>query len=431
MIRARKPGLLISLGIWVAACARSVPPSEPLVSAPPPTPSQPTPAPPDTSAVPSLPADTGIVIAGAEPHVDSLRADSLKALTEVDTVTAVVTAATPRTVRVCAGGDVLLGNNLDTTWAVRASGRLGRAVSSTPDPDPLLAPLRPLVADADIVLLNIEGAIGEGPASSKCRTGSRNCYAFRQPPGVAYALRQVAGGAELVGNVANNHAMDAGHLGFQATQQHLADADVHVVGADTTATTVVTPDGDSVAFLGFSTAQAGPDPRNLAAVRRHVARAAADHPLVVVTMHMGAEGVQAQRTPAASEQYLGEDRGNSVAFAHTAVDAGASVVIGHGPHVMRAAEWYRESLVLYSLGNLLTYGPFSLVEPLNRGGIACVMLAPDGSVKDAVFRSTLQRPPGIVQPDPTGRAAWLVDSLSQLDFPGSAARLHGGAVIRR
>jgi hypothetical protein len=98
--------------------------------------------------------------------------------------------------------------------------------------------------------------------------------------------------------------------------------------------------------------------------------------------------------------------------------------------VMRAAEWYEGAIILYSLGNLLTYGPFSLAEPLNRGGVACVTLAPRGGVRSAVLRSTWQQPPGILAWDPTGRAAWLVDSLSRLDFPSSGARLYGEAVIR-
>jgi hypothetical protein len=332
-------------------------------------------------------------------------------------------------VRVCAGGDVLLGNNLDSAWASRASQRLGWRVSPTPDPEGLLDPLRPLLADADVILLNIEGAIGEGPASSKCGQFARNCYAFRQPPSAAAALARLGDSAAVVGNVANNHAMDAGRSGFDATLRTLGLAGVHATGADTLGTVVVTPRGDTVVVLGFSTAHAGPDPRNLAAVRRHVTRAASVAPRVVVTMHMGAEGTAAQRTPNESERYLGEDRGNSVAFARAAVDAGAVVVFGHGPHVMRAAEWYGGALILYSLGNLLTYGPFSLGEPLNRGGIACVSLDATGAVTRAVFRSTRQDPPGVLRWDPTGRAAWLVDSLSQLDFPASAARLSGEAVI--
>ncbi len=162
-----------------------------------------------------------------------------------------------------------------------------------------------------------------------------------------------------------------------------------------------------------------------------MARAAGQYRRVVVTMHMGAEGASAQRTANETEIYLGENRGNSVAFARTAVDAGASVVIGHGPHVMRASEWWGDALILYSLGNLLTYGPFSMREPNNRGAVACVTLNAEGRVEGAALRSTYQRPPGIVAPDPTGRAAWLVDSLSQLDFPATTARWGGEARVVR
>jgi hypothetical protein len=338
-------------------------------------------------------------------------------------------AVMERDVRVCAGGDVMLGNNLDTLWAARSSARLGRPVVPLPNPDRLLDPLRPLVADADIVLLNIEGAIGDGPAPSKCRPGSTSCYAFRQPAAVSRALVRLVPDGVLIGNVANNHALDAGVAGHQATLRNLGLAGAYATGADTMATVVATPNGDTVAFLGFSTSQAGPDPRDLQAVRRHVARAATRHARVVVTMHMGAEGRDAQRTPDAMEYYLGENRGNAVAFARTAVDAGASTVIGYGPHVMRAAEWYRGALILYSLGNLLTYGTFNLSEPLNRGAIACVSLDATGRITAAVLRSTKQERPGVVTPDVANRAAVLVDSLSRLDFPDTAAGSFGEAVL--
>jgi hypothetical protein len=337
-----------------------------------------------------------------------------------------------RPVRICAGGDVLLGNNLDTAWAQRAASRLGQAVDPAPDPDSLLAPLRPLVADADVVLLNIEGAIGEGVAPSKCRPGSTRCYAFRQPVSTAAAIRRLLPDGEVVGNVANNHAMDAGREGFAASGAHLRNARVHVTGADSIPTVVVTAMNDTVVFLGFATAQAGPDPRDLDAVRRYVSGAAARYSRVVVTAHIGAEGRAAQRTMNGTEEYAGEDRGNPVAFARAAVDAGASVVIGHGPHVMRAAEWYNGALVLYSLGNLLTYGPFNLSEPLNRGAVACAALDEDGAVVEAVLRSTWQAPPGVVSPDRSGRAAMLVDSLSRLDFPTTAPAItRDGRVLPR
>jgi hypothetical protein len=161
-------------------------------------------------------------------------------------------------------------------------------------------------------------------------------------------------------------------------------------GADTLATPVVTSAGDTVAVLGFSPFLAGPDPRDLSAVRRHVARAFARYRRVIVSMHVGAEGAGAQRTPDRSELFLGEDRGNSVAIARAAVESGAALVIGHGPHVLRAAEWRGAALTFYSLGNLLTYGPFNMREPGNIGGIACASIDGAGRVSDAEFRSPVR-----------------------------------------
>lgn len=333
-------------------------------------------------------------------------------------------------VRVCAGGDVTLGTNLDTTWVRSAARKLRTRVRAFPDPDSLLAGLRPLVRDADVLLLNIEGAIGDGTVPEpKCRKGSTQCYAFRQPPRTARALRRLGGeNTAVAGNVANNHARDAGADGLEQTVRLLEEAGVAVTGADTLATAVATPAGDTVALLGFSTS-GGPDPRDLAGVRRHVARAAERWPRVVVTMHMGAEGVGAQRTRDATEKFLGIDRGNSVAFARTAVAAGADLVVGHGPHVMRALEWRDDRLIAYSLGNLATYGPFTLKDPLNRGALLCATLGANGEILEAALRSTRQRAPGWVAEDPTGRAAAIADSLSRLDFPRSRARMRTEARI--
>jgi hypothetical protein len=86
---------------------------------------------------------------------------------------------------------------------------------------------------------------------------------------------------------------------------------------------------------------------------------------------------------------------------------------------------------VYSLGNLLTYGPFTLTEPMNRAGLLCAVLGPDGRVRSAELRTTRQRPPGLVSPDSTGRAAVIADSLSRRDFPFTAARLtRDGRILR-
>jgi hypothetical protein len=150
-------------------------------------------------------------------------------------------------------------------------------------------------------------------------------------------------------------------------------------------------------------------------------------------MHLGAEGVDAQRTRNATEIFLGRyDRGNPVAFADTVFAAGATLIVGHGPHVLRAGEWRDNRVVLYSLGNLLTYGPFNNKEPTNRGAVACVTIDSARHVSEAELRSTLQAAPGVLRADPSERAAVIVDSLSALDFPRTGLRVFpGGAVGRR
>jgi poly-gamma-glutamate capsule biosynthesis protein CapA/YwtB (metallophosphatase superfamily) len=290
------------------------------------------------------------------------------------------------------------------------------------DPASLLAPLRPLVSDTDILLLNVESAIGAGVTPSKCGPRSTHCFAFRSPRSAAPALRSLAEGP-VVANIANNHARDAGDAGVDSTIAALTEAGVLVTGADTIATAVRTPAGDSIGVLGFYTSSDTPDARDTAAVYRHVARAARRFPVVVVTMHLGAEGRKAQRTLDQRELYLRIDRGNPVAFADAAVRGGAALVIGHGPHVLRGVEW-REggALVAYSLGNLLTYGPFVLKEPLNRGAVLCTTIDTTGRVRRATLAPTLQLAPGVLVRDSASRALVLVDSLSWLDFPATGAR---------
>ena len=325
----------------------------------------------------------------------------------------------------------MLGTNLDTAWTATVAARLRRSVPALPDPDSLLRPLRPLVRGADVVLLNIEGAVGEGEAPAKCGPSSTGCFALRQPSAAAGAFRRLAGErAVVVGNLANNHARDAGVEGLAETRAHLDSAGVVVTGVDTVPTEVVTARGDTIAFLGFSTSGGdAPDARRLRAVRRHVAAAAARYRRVVVTMHLGAEGIGAQRTLDSTERYFGFPRGNPIAFARTAVGAGADLVVGHGPHVVRALEWRGRALVAYSLGNLVTYGPFSFREPINRGAVLCATLGRDGSPTRAVLHATRQRPPGRVAPDRSRRAIALIDSLSRLDAPRTRARVDRRGLI--
>lgn len=336
-----------------------------------------------------------------------------------------------RPFRVCAGGDVTLGTNLDTVWARQSARRLAASYGLSADPDSLAPQLRPIVQGADLLLLNIEGAIGAGPAPRKCSPKSTSCYAFRQPPNTARALRAIVDeGTTVVGNVANNHSHDAGASGRRSTIALLDSAGIFVTGADTLATPVVLASGDTVGVLGFYTDSESPDARDLPAVRRHVARAVRRYGTVIVTMHLGAEGPAAQRTRNAREIFLKNiDRGNPIAFADAAFAGGATLVIGHGPHVVRAAQWRGNRLVFYSLGNLLTYGPFNLREPMNRGVVACATVDSAGFVSLPELRPTMQLAPGVLEADSARRTIVLIDSLSALDFPMTGVTVDASGVI--
>jgi hypothetical protein len=336
-------------------------------------------------------------------------------------------------VRICAGGDVTLGTNLDPAWAKYAADTLWRNFGLRSDPDSIAPALKPFLAGADLVLLNIEGAIGSGQVPQKCGPHSTSCFAFRQPANAGGALRRlVDSSVTVVGNIANNHTHDAGNAGRDTTIARLLAAGIQVTGADTIATAVPLSSGDTIGVLGFYTDTTTPDARDLRAVRRHVARAAEQYSIVIVTMHLGAEGPSAQRTRNATERFLKINRGNPVGFADAAFAGGATLVIGHGPHVLRAAEWRGDRLVLYSLGNLLTYGPFKLREPTNRGAVACATIDSAQHVSNAQLRPTMQLWPGVLRADSTNRALTLVDSLSTLDFPRTGAKVESsGAVTKR
>ena len=328
-------------------------------------------------------------------------------------------------VRVCAGGDVTLGVNADTV--VKHGHRIVPAL--WPEPAALLAPVAPLFTDADLVLLNVEGAIGDGPPT-KCGAGAKHCFGLRMPASAAAALRGVNESAVVVGNVANNHAHDAGADGFDETLRRLTDAGVRVTGADSEPTIVVTARGDTVAVLGFA-ASPPMDVRDLDLVRRLVARAVAITPRVIVTMHLGAEGPQAQRTRDSSEHFVGEERGDPVAFARTAVESGAMLVIGHGPHVVRGVQWMGDALVFYSLGNLISAGPFAMHPPNDRGLVVCADMNAGGRIARAFLRPTRQRGAGNAMPDLSARAIVLADSLSTIDFRGARLRVRvEGEIVR-
>jgi poly-gamma-glutamate capsule biosynthesis protein CapA/YwtB (metallophosphatase superfamily) len=279
--------------------------------------------------------------------------------------------------------------------------------------------------DADVVLGNLEGTLSTG-GSSKCGTGSSNCYAFHTPPSYAKWLWR-AGFTVL--NLANNHAYDYGPEGLAETIRALRRHRLVFTGRPGQITVQrVSP--VRVALLGFAPYPWAQDLTDIPAARRLVRKAAGQADLVVVTFHGGAEGTDKTHVPRGPEFYLGENRGDVRAFAHAVVDAGADLVVGHGPHVLRGMEWYRDRLIAYSMGNFAGYGVFSLGGALSVSGILRVTLRADGSWVRGRLVPTRLVGEGVPALDPAERAHGIVRQLSKADFGRRGIRVAFTGVLR-
>jgi hypothetical protein len=294
------------------------------------------------------------------------------------------------------------------------------------DPSILLSGVKDALSAPDVTMVNLEGTLTDGGAS-KCGAGSTDCFAFRSPPSYASVFRKA--GIDVV-NHANNHAFDFGQSGYTDTRRAVRRAGMRSTGGPKDVT-VIDREGVKIAFVGFAPyAWAGPL-NDLEGVKALVARAADRADLVVVAFHGGAEGSDAQHVPRGGETYLGEDRGDLRRFARTAVNAGADLVVGSGPHVVRGIEFYKDRLIAYSAGNFVGYGGvFGLSGPTAVSYVLHVRLRSDGRFRSAKLIPTLLTGQGIAEHDSSGQAISLVRSLTRADFPSSGARISESGAIR-
>src|SRR5262249_49716791 len=151
--------------------------------------------------------------------------------------------------------------------------------------------------------------------------------------------------------------------------------------------------------------------------------------LVVVQAHMGGEGAGYQHVKPGTETFLGENRGDAIAFSHAMIDAGADIVFGHSPHVLRAIEFYKGHLIAYSLGNFAGYHALSSNGVNGISMILRVTLRADGTFVRANMVATSMVAPGVPRLDPNDRAIPLVRRLTEEDFPASGAQIAADGAI--
>jgi capsule synthesis protein PGA_cap len=325
------------------------------------------------------------------------------------------------TITIAAVGDIMLGStSINDSFLAPNDGR------------DLLRPMTPYLTSADLTFGNLEGPMLEGGKSAKCSEPKPGepvrCFAFRVPTRYGAYLKEA--GFDVL-SLANNHAGDFGIYGRTSTRKILDDLGIKHAGSDKTnlSTTFLEVKGKKIAVVAFAHNQIVPNLNDLEAAKLLVSSAKKKADLVIVSFHGGAEGEAAQNVPKQTEVFVGEKRGNVYAFAHTVIDAGADLVLGHGPHVMRAMEIYKGRLIDYSMGNFATYGMFNLSGPQSLSAVFQFTIDLKGKFVNGKIIPAKQEGRGGPVPDSSGAVIKKIKALSATDFPVTAPKLSDDGTI--
>lgn len=312
-----------------------------------------------------------------------------------------------RGVNLAFAGDIMMG----TTYPE------GSNYLTADDGATLFKHVAPIISSADIAAANLEGTLLDGPGQVKKCGDPKICYAFRMP--TRYGRHLVNAGFDFMG-IANNHINDFGPDGLSSTQQTLEDYGLLYAGLRATCPKVIKEiDGRKVGFAAFGHNRGTLSILDMEEVKNTVSDLREQCDLVIVSFHGGGEGAKFNHVPHAVETCFGENRGNVEAFAHTAIDAGADIVYGHGPHVTRALELYKDRLIMYSLGNFCTPYRVNLAGINGHAPVVTVTLNDDGTFKSGKIHSFIQQTGKGPLPDPSNSVAKNMKMLSKTDFPNS------------
>ena len=320
----------------------------------------------------------------------------------------------PVFVEVAAVGDIMLGTDFPEDRLPPEQGRQLFAATET------------ILSAADITVGNLEGVFLTGGEPRKQCADKNACYLFRMPPALADNLVQA--GFDVL-SLANNHARDFGEEGRDYTMRVLDSAGIGHSGrhGDIASWQVK---NRRIVFIAFAPFIGAHDMLDISLAQKIVAEQAAVHDIVIISMHGGAEGEEMLHVPGKEEYFHGENRGDVKAFARAVIDAGADLVIGHGPHVPRALELYQDRLIAYSLGNFCTYWGINVRGPNGLAPILKVTLDGQGRfIKGHIDSYRQRRPLGPVL-DKEGEAARLVSQLTHADFPSTPLLVGANGEIR-
>ncbi len=282
---------------------------------------------------------------------------------------------------------------------------------------------RTALGGSDIVFCNLEGTFaGDYGNPKQCD----HCFSFRIPESYAACLSEA--GFNLI-SLANNHAFDFGPEGYRNSLKVIRFEGMSAYGLKGEAPVIIKIRGQRIGFYAFTYNPGFNSIRDIRETRRLIQELSSQTSIVLVSFHGGAEGREYQHIPGRAEYFLGENRGDVLQFAHAAVEAGADLVIGHGPHVPRGIELYKDRLIAYSLGNFCTYGRFNLRGPNCIAPVLRICLNPEGELISGKIISFIQKGRGGPVPDKQQRAVEMIRELTQTDFPDTNLDIDAGGRI--
>lgn len=273
-----------------------------------------------------------------------------------------------------------------------------------------------VLQSVDITFGNQEGVIlNEGGQQKNC-SNPAVCYLFRSPEYMAQRLQEA--GFDVM-SLANNHAGDFGDAGRKNTMRVFDSLGIHHAGQEARPFTVFRFDSLTIGFAAFSPNVGTVKINDYSRAKAIIHHLDSISDIVMVSFHGGAEGAKYTNVTRQREYFVGEDRGNVYEFAHLVIDAGADIVFGHGPHVPRAVEIYKNRFIAYSLGNFATYGRFNLRGDNGLAPIVKIYTNRKGEFLYGKIISAKQVDGGVPKLDYEHHAAMRIKQLTEQDFPES------------
>ena len=321
------------------------------------------------------------------------------------------------TITVIGVGDIMMGSNYPTAERLPPNHGLD-----------LMKDVESILSSADITMGNLEGVLlNEGGTAKTCRD-PKVCYVFRSPQ--QYVQNLVNAGFDLI-SLANNHAGDFGEMGRKSSIKALEEAGLAHAGQTTKPYTIVEKEGVRYGFTAFAPNSGCMNLNDIEGARKIIALLDSLSDIVIVSFHGGAEGPEHQHVPRKNEIFHGENRGNVYAFAHTLIDEGADIIFGHGPHVTRAIEVYKDRFIAYSLGNFCTYGGINVSGINGWAPIVKVYTNAKGDFLKAHITSTIQSYRSPVKIDSQKQVLKRIQELTRKDFPGSTIQISENGWVQK